>query len=536
MFRATHFLTATACAFALAAISCIERSNPFDPINGGPEAAADIRKQNQPALDTLAAGEPMFAAFLDSLAVRMREDSLDRAKAMAANASRRAANEGVKASNAAAAEANRNQAAIDSLRLLAYYALLDTLKAYGPYPGFADRRAALRDQASALSGHLAGINARKFPLVVYGAAFMDSVLKPFVRDSLAFARAQAAMDAASAAAADSNAAFRAYNLARAADNAAVRAYNDSIDFLKRTRNVNVITRSDSLQNIASAAKAGDSLYLGPGVFTVDLRFNHSGSLDSPIVIRGYPGRATILRPAPGAGGSNNAMVITKDRKYIRFENLVFRGGVEGSAKLEGNASDISFRNCLFDSSQGPGLEAYDSDLEMTDCEVRANRGPGVRVGGGAAPGLRMRFTNVLIVRNGGAGLEGTSQFLELKKCTLADNGGDGLHIISPLQPINIANTLIAGNLGFGINRQATASNQDLLSVGESDLFGNASGNWSLPAMDSVRADKLIKANLNVNPEFIDAAAFDYAPRPGSALDAYEKQALLVIIGYRKPSP
>ncbi|GEM_PF-2125264 len=535
MSRIPHFRFGMAIG-ALALVSCIERSNPFDPINGSPEAAVEVRKQDKPALDTLVTGESAFAAILKGFLALIASDSTADAGVVKANAARRLANHSVQTSNDAIAAANRAQTVRDSLRQKGFFGSLDTLQPYGPYAGFATRRSELHSLAVTVSGHITGINESHFPLLVYGPAFIDSVFKPFVRDSLGFARAQTVIDSANAAVADSNLAVRGYNDLRAAENLAVRGYNDSIDYVKRTQNVNVITKSDSLQAITFVAKAGDSLYLGPGVFNVDLRFTNSGTPDSPIVVRGYPGRATILKTSDKAGGSMNTLILTQERKFIRFENLVFRGGVEGSVKLEGNATNISFRNCLFDSSQGPGLEVYDSDMEMTDCEVRANGGVGVKVGGGTTPGRRMRFTNVLFARNGGAGLECTSQFLELKNCTLAHNGGDGIQIISPLQAINIANTVISLNTGFGINRQATHSNQELLSVTESDLFGNIAGNWNLPQVDSTLANRLISANPKIDPEFIDASAFDYRPKPGSGLDAYEKQALPVIIGYRKPAP
>ena len=105
-----------------------------------------------------------------------------------------------------------------------------------------------------------------------------------------------------------------------------------------------------------------------------------------------------------------------------------------------------------------------------------------------------------------------------------------------LQAVNIANTIIAFNRGFGINRQSTSTDQELLSVSECDLDSNASGNWNLPAMDTANVDKLIRANLVVDPDFIDAAAFDYGPKSGSYLDAFEHQALPVIIGYLKNAP
>jgi hypothetical protein len=519
--------------FLLAA--CIERSNPFDPINGGAEAAAEIRKQDLPALTVLMdAGSP-FTAFLKSEKERLALDSAANAAVERANAGVRDADLLVRSANAAVEAYNLVQTAVDSLRFMARYGSQDTLALYVLHADFAATRSALQDRARSVSRHMDSVNEIRFPLIVYGAVFIDSALRPFARDSAVFARMQADVDAANAAVRDGNAAVRAYNDARAADNQSVKDYNESIDFRKRTKDVDVIVRSDSLQATTFVAKAGDSLFLGPGTFNVDLRFTNSGTPDSPIVVRGYPGRTTIIRPSVIGGGSNNSLILTDERKFIRFESLVFRGGVEGNVKLEGKASNISFRNCLFDSSKGPGLEAYDSDMELTDCEVRANAGHGVRVAGGITPGKRMRFTNVLFVRNGGAGLEGTSQYLELRNCTLANNGTDGIQLISPAQKIDITNSVIAWNNRFGINRQAVVDNQELLSVAESILFRNGV-NWGLDAMEAGRKEALIQANPIVDPGFIDTLSFNYNPKPGSFLDASEKLALPVVIGYRKAAP
>ncbi|MDB5106193.1 MAG: Right handed beta helix region [Fibrobacteres bacterium] len=516
--------------------SCIDRSNPFDPVNVGPKRAESIREEQGPDLAALLAPAAAFTRDLAGFTGLFRADSAHDAAIIEANAGVRVRNETTAAVNVQIAAYNDGKPPVDSLRKKSLYPLPDTLKAFGPYDGFQAKRTGLQSVSAQVSGFMSTVNGRYLSFAVYPPAMRDSILAPLVRDSLGFVRLQIRMDSANLAVRDSNAAVRVYAQARAAENAMVKAYNDSIGFLISTQARPPIVRSDSLQAKTFLAKPGDSLVLGPGTFQVELQFTNSGTPDSPIVVRGYPGRSTIIRPTVKNGvTTNNAMILSK-QNYIRFEDLVFRGGTQGTAKVQGQSTNISFRRCLFDSSAGPGLEAFDSDLELTDCEIRANGGVGVKLGGGTYPGWRMRFTNVLIVRNKGVGLECTSQYLEMKNCTLADNGSHGIQIISPLQTISIANSILSGNLGFGIDRQATNINQDLFVVSESDLFGNASGNWNLPAMDSAKAEKLIKANLVVNPDFNDAAAFDYGPKPGSILDAYERQSPTLTIGFRKPAP
>jgi hypothetical protein len=524
---------AAACAIL---VSCIERTNPFDPINSAPQVAVDLRKQDKPALVAITDGEPAFTAFLKGVLEEFTKDSTANGDLVKDNALRRGKNLAAEAVNAGVDSFNLIQTIKDSLRLKTEFVRLHLLKSYGPYPGFAETRIGLRNLAASLKTHFTLKNAGHFPLVVYDPAFIDSVFEPFVRDSLVFARAEFRFDSASRAVSDSNVVLGAYNDQREAENRRVRSYNDSIIFLKRLQNAVVIGRSDSLQAGAFAAKAGDSLFLGPGTFNVDLRFANTGTADSPIVVSGFPGRSTIIRPSLSGGGSDHSLVIGSGKRHIRFVNLVFRGGVKGNVKLEGGASDITFRNCLFDSSAGTGFEAYDSEFRIEDCEIRANADIGVKLGGGISLGGWLRFTNVLIARNGKAGVHSTSQLLEMRNCTIAENGGDGIQIISPLQEVAIFNTLIAGNRGYGIEREATIINQDEFDVTASDLVGNDAGDWFLPQMDSSVTSAIFSKNLSEDPQFTNAPGFDYTPLPGSFLDVKEKQAPPLVIGYRRPAP
>lgn len=517
-------------------VSCIDRSNPFDPINNAPQAAVDLRKRDKPALDSLAAGESAFASFLMGVLAKFAAESAANEAIAKNNAQRRIGNQAVETGNAQVQLSNSTQAIKDSLRLKAKFVELENFKAYGPYAGFLENRAGLHAQAVSVTTHLTLVNAGNFPLLVYSPLFFDSVLAPFARDSVGYALAKIRFDSANIAVADSNRSVDAYNDGRAAINLLVQRYNDSISFLKRIQNVNVITRSDSLQSGVFAAKAGDSLFLGPGTFNVDLRFTNTGTADSPIVVSGFPGRATIIRPSLSGTGSKNSMVLGPGKQFIRFENLVFRGGVQGNVKLEGGAGNIAFRNCLFDSSAGPGLEVFDSHFTMTDCEITANADVGVKLGGGVSTGGALEFTNVLIARNGKSGLHSTSQRIDISRCTLAENGEDGIRIISPLQKVRISNTLIASNHGYGIEREATSTNQDMLDVSETDVFGNDSGNWFLPKMDSSVTSGIFSLNLSEDPAFTNAPAFDYTPRPGSLLDSLERRSPPMVIGYRKPAP
>jgi hypothetical protein len=281
------------------------------------------------------------------------------------------------------------------------------------------------------------------------------------------------------------------------------------------------------------AKAGDSLVIGAGLFPVDLRFTNSGTPDSPIVVRGYPGMRTVLTPMVDKDGKKStSTMILSGRSHIRFEDIVFRGGGISGAKLENGCRSISFRRCTFDSSAQFGLEVIDSDVDMQDCRLLAN-GKGARLQGKEEAAYRIRLQNVLVARNLGHGLETVTPWGEILNCTVADNGGEGIRVNSPRRELTISNTIVSGNSGYGIFREAENGFQDLLHVKVSDVWGHdLDRDWYLQGLDSARAAALKGANLSVDPQYQDPARLDYRPRPGSVLAGYESQALPIVIGWR----
>lgn len=536
----THFrcypsrLWAALAFLAFAHLSCIERSNPFDPLNTNPQAIAEIRSRNKAKLDSLTAGGSGISAFLAELEGWIKSDSAFNQATANGNQSRRDGNQSLQAANAATESFNRANPASPALRKKSALALLDSLKRYGPYPGVDANRLTLESRSASLSGFFSRVNSESSPSLVYSQAYIDSVRAPFRADSLAFARHRAFEEAANAAVAAVNLSARAYNDSVAMLNSGAFAYNDSIEFILLSRNRNVIVRADSLQAGTFIAKAGDSLFLGPGVFNVDLRFTNSGTVDSPIVVRGFPGLKTILRAPEKNGVASGSAMILSNRRYFRFEELVFRKGLTSAVKLESGSRNISFRHCRFDSSGKWGLEAVDSDLELEDCLVVENGG-GIRVAAAPNSDFRIRFTHALIARNGGHGLESVSPLGEIVNCTFADNGGDGIRIISPLRTLIVANSIVASNRSAGVFREPSSLNPDGLAVRESDVWGNLRVDWDLAGLDSAKVQGLIRSSLNVNPRFVAPESLDYVPRSGSKLSEYETQALPVVIGYR-PRP
>ncbi len=517
--------------FAFAVCSCIERSNPFDPINVGPKAGEEVRQAWRPELVMRAGVEGLFAAYLASYQALFARDAGAGDSLSLANARKRSGEDSIRTANASIDAANKASTNVDSLRNQLFFPSLDILRSFGPYPDFQTRRDSLHIRGSEVKDFMNTLNRDNNPLLVYGAAYIDSVLAPFKRDSLGFARLQERIDSGNAAVRDSNSSIRGYNTARAADNARVQGYNDSIAFLRNTHNKPVITNADSLTGKALAAQPGDSLLIGPGVFPANLRFSHSGTAEKPIVVRGYPSLGTVFKAFDKARASASDYAVFLDSvSFLRFENIVFRKGRLSGFKLD-RSRGVTFRNCQFDSSARYGLEVIDGDADVKDSRFLANGGGGILQNGDGSQGYKLSLLNILVAGSGGHGLELLSPSGEITNCTLADNRKDGIHVDVPINALTISNTLVASNAGIGIYRGPDVGPKDAFVVRESDVWGNAP-DWGPTAADSTWVVNLRKANLNIQPEFINPASWDYSLLPGSALSEYERQPLPVIIGYR----
>lgn len=518
--------------FTLLLASCIDRSNPYDPINLSGTRREEILKSDRPVLDSLLREGEMLAGNLLTYRTRYRDDSAANAARIVSNDTIRWSNAARLADNAAIDSFNRAQSDADSLRFQSFYRALDSLPAYGPYAEFESRKIRLQLLQSRAAGIMAAANIREAPQEIYSKAQMDSVLAPFVRDSAGYARLQAVIDSGNAAIAVSNVAVSAYNRQQDTANSKVREFNEAVAFRKSSKTNPPILKPDSLQVATNTAKPGDTLLIGPGNLKVELRFS-SGTQANPIVIRGAPGQSTILSAAPKGAETVENVGILAGSKYIRFENLVIRGGAVSGFKLEAGAQGISFHRCVFDSSGKWGLEVVDSDVELVDCEVRANRGGGMRISGSTSADVRIRIFNVLVARNGGHGVEVVGQQGEISHSTFSDNEGAGLQVVSPLRLLTISNSIFSLNREYGIFREPTSVNQDGFLVKECDLWGNLLANWSLRNMDSSHVAALTTKNLEVEPVFVNPPAFDYGLVAGSDLAEYEHLPLPVVIGYRK---
>jgi hypothetical protein len=511
-------------AVLLATVSCIERSNPFDPINSDARILS-VREQLEPGLKARAAGEAAFGPKLATYGKAFLSFDSANAAIMEANAGRKNANVLTEGYNAKIPAFNAT-AAVDSLKLQQFYsslAYLDTCR----YDDLVGSQRDLRAQTVNLALYMSQANAAHAPATIYPPAFGDSVLAPFVKDTLAFAALRARIDSANRAVNGYNADASAYNQVQSDANKQVGEFNDSVNFRKSIANKPVIVRADSLDAGTKTAKAGDVLVVGQGTYTVDLRFNSSGTTGSPILVRGYPGGSTVLHAPPGG---NSAMTLS-GRENIHFQDIDFRGGVQ----IISGSRGIRFQRCVFDSGNVAGLTVVNSGVDLEDCRIIGN-GIGASIlgplPGDTSTASEVNLTNVLIAANRNEGVALVDAKGTFTGCTIANNLGEGLNLKIGIPGLLIQNSIISANGTIGVYRKRNTELQDQPKIQQCDVWGNAGGDWSLQGLDSAAIDELRRYDRSIDPEFLDPGQLDYRLRPGSILAELENQAFPLVIGYR----
>ena len=528
----------TCLCLALALVACLERSNPFDPLNQVTPIVDKFRKENRAAVDSLVLAGRMPPQELQSFLADYGADTLANTDRKAENQSRSETNAARDSANAARTIANEATANPDSLRDLVRYILLDEYVQIGPYTWLESARSLSRDAIIRITSLMMEVNASTHPVLVYPPTYVDSVLLPLRRDLRMADSLALRIEEYNDAIALENALILQYNKTMAARNWDVDNYNIEIGFRREALRKGMVTHPDSLDAAAQAAIPGDTILLGPGIMEVDLRTFSSGTPENPIFIRGYPGRKTILkaRRRNDSTFSEQAANLTGVQN-VNFEDLIFRGGPNSGIKLTNGSREIWFRRCLFDSNGVWGIDASDSDLKLEDCEILGNGG-GIRVAASSGSDVEIDLRNVLIARNRGRGIEAVTPEGSIANSTVSDNGGDGLHIASHQRKLAVENTIFSGNTGYGIYREPTSSNQKGLTVKTCVLWENrvpedSTDDWSLVNLDSAEALSVREGILIVNPLFVDPGTFDYNLRRESRLVSFENNEPFVVIGYRR---
>ncbi|MHB8077784.1 MAG: right-handed parallel beta-helix repeat-containing protein [Candidatus Krumholzibacteriia bacterium] len=164
---------------------------------------------------------------------------------------------------------------------------------------------------------------------------------------------------------------------------------------------------------------------------------------------------------------------------------------------------------------------------IDSCLVADNGRRGIDLTGWLPPGAVVTITHSTVSRNGKEGLydalrpayPGAGDLLQLAASTIAGNGDAGVVFASDL-PCSLGATIIAGNTGVGIWREAGVTPV----VACTNIFGNGGGDWLGEFADQA----CLRGNFSLDPWFCHSAPAEYSLRADSpCLPAANSCAVLI---------
>ncbi|NNE44363.1 MAG: T9SS type A sorting domain-containing protein [Gemmatimonadetes bacterium] len=223
-------------------------------------------------------------------------------------------------------------------------------------------------------------------------------------------------------------------------------------------------------------------------------------------------RCTFTANTSDAGG---AMYIENSTPLMRDCSFDANVGVNGGAAFIGEFSSPTFRSCSFDSNQavpnsGGAIDCWFSTGDFTDCDFVGNtaglRGGAVSINTTSGP----TFTDCLFAdntaQNGGAVRLASTGTAVLTTCNLVGNTAttQGGGILAEGSSLVLVDRSIIAFSPAGAAVECTGSGS--VSLTDSDLFGNAGGDW----VGCVASQAATGGNFSADPEFCDAAGGDYS--------------------------
>jgi len=516
-----HGATLPACILLLC--SCIQRNNPWDPVNYHPQTVVRpdplvldaMIAELDSVLDAASAWALARGTVIDSLKNRLPVDSAAAVSVENANDLIRDANDGVRRANMLVTAYNDSAPAADSLR---YQGYLDSLGWMGG--------TAVGPAAAAIAAEL---TVRKFSTLVYidsvNALYpADTVCTPGRRGAFVglFDSLLALCEGVAAAAgtfdlqaSDTNTlAIYPYNRDAEAYNVAAAAYNDSVRYVRQFRGYPVVAATDSIEARLVSLSAGDTLVIGGGTFSPFIHPAGGGNAVQGVLVMGQPDLSTVF---------SQADVILSGNSHVTFRNIVFVGGNRTGVKLENGCAAVVFDRCVFENNTSHGLEVIDSDIRLQNCRILGNGGSGVRLASNGSVSRTAVLVNTLVAHNLAHGIDVTAVNLSAQNVTIADNGGNGVLLADPELDLLVYNTLVTHNAMYGLSFEAPVKNDNLFILSGTVLYGNSGG-----ALRGVFTSA--PAYLDIGVSYVNQQANDYAVAPGNRVYELEREG--IVIGYR----
>lgn len=199
--------------------------------------------------------------------------------------------------------------------------------------------------------------------------------------------------------------------------------------------------------------------------------------------------------------------IDKDAPHY-FENTRIDNAGSAGIMTSASSTAVWLTDCEVDLNGADGLSSDASNrggFRCFGCSVHDNTGWGVN----NDLGMMLLF-GTLIYDNGSGGVKHSSSSANynhthsLINCTIYGNNGDGLKLGSGVGMINLVNTIIASNSGYGIN--TTSGTIDQLSVLYNNCVWNNTSGELITSDNNYDSDAEFAAigngNISVDPKFV----------------------------------
>ena len=491
----------------LVILSCIQRNNPWDPVNYNNNPNA-VQYQN-----SLIAAHLQAKADLDSLT--LLADSLKKL-AQSTDSQRTQKNalaDSVIAKNYLDTVQNAafrlNNAMLDTLQKKSCTSLktpLDTLQRIDTLHFATDFVLA---GASAQGLYLAGdsiakiFNAQFFPDTIITAGELAALKSVTDSDVALFQTLARKQDSTNGVFDSINNTLANTNKNLTTENQSISAFNKNV---QKTYPCNTpLSTADTIIKSIPLLKPGNTLVIAPGAFTFNTAFNLSGISGTPalhIVIMGDAQGGTVF------SGSQNSPIAQIDiaTQYVDFVNITFSGGLNSGVTVLDNSGPVTFQNCAFINNRGDGIHVLNSYIEMTSCRFLNNDSNGVFLQNSQAV-----VQNVLIAQNkkngiffAGLGINAVPDTAIIINATISDNDSDGVFQQGGFSYVSIAKSLVTFNKRIGIHRENQITANAPLFLSSSDLYMNAQQNAvSLPPFDSLQF-------LSEDPLYVNKANYNYS--------------------------
>lgn len=495
---------------------CINRDNPWDPVNSCPEVLKrEILSRQAPVIDSSLNAILSTDSLWNSLAFILDSISRINNSILKSNPVTAKTVDSLRKHNRMIDSLNRITTECSNIDTQNFLDTLDFLVELQDTQLFEECRKVFSIESLKIAALISSGNQECTPHGVYSKKTIDSIfaiIAPFTSkwDSL-----QKRWQGYGQEMRDSNRlSIDIFNRQVQIDNHTIMSYNRSRLMQIAYCGKELHSDPESLKTIIPSLQPGDTLYLDSIKITSQFSFLNVGDNEGPpIVVIGSPFMNTIISPA--------GFFLTESRN-IRFYNLVFADGANSGVKLEFNCDRILFENCVFHNNSQHGVEAIQSNVELRNCIIYHNSGSGVRIQGTHSVEHGLVADNILVAHNRAYGINSISAAILLSNATISDNGLDGIRLEVANRPVTIARSLLTFNEYYGIRRDPSEPGLGFFTTPNTAFFGNKTGAMMA---DSVYL-KLNEPFISEDPHYLNRDEDEYMIGPQSNLSGMD-------IGYSK---